>query len=650
MRFESLSIRAFFPSLILASLISIFILTGASLAAPPLLENENTEAVEESLPAVDPEKKEDVSAEDKLQFLQERISGEPAAEDQAVPESPAVEAEVPAEQKMEIIKSRIEPAPEKGEEAVEPVGDGPKATAEKKLEFLGKQAEAEVDEERPMHFLMRRVFGIVKREKSLEELIEEADALKHLRSYTGQGIYEADKEELFEVDHPVSRYAGRREMKGIILAVRKELEARGYSRSGPHIGKRRLGDGLRITNSFFETDIREAVNTLAEQTKIPIMMDDTVQGTVTLTFEKKPFHDVMNMLLLPGGFSYRVFDDHILVGFPQADSPAFNLLSSTKVIHPVYMKPGEISQLLNEAYGKFVKTSDVNNSIVITATPNLMKRISADIAVIDKKPSQIMIKAVIADLTETAKQTLGFDWWESLDVAILTEADEKVTMLGKSTKGFVFSLLEPSGRNTNVTSPTIDPDGIDQSEALIANLHALVETGEARVWATPRVATIDGKKASINISSDEIFSILSGPEDFLQVSTKELKAEIKLEITPRVSENGEIYLAIDKAEVGTISKTGERDAEGDLFPVLTKRSVTTSVVVENRRTIVIGGLLEKQYDEDTKSLPGLSEIPVLNTTAFGTEKKSSRVRDLMIFITPTILEELTPGDEKETFL
>jgi len=164
------------------------------------------------------------------------------------------------------------------------------------------------------------------------------------------------------------------------------------------------------------------------------------------------------------------------------------------------------------------------------------------------------------------------------------------------------------------------------------------------------VVTVDGKKAVINISSEQIFSIVSGPENYLQVTTKEMTSGVILEITPRVSVNGEICLTIHKAEVGTISKSGETGATGKQLPVLTRRSVSTTVVVKNQETIVIGGLLEKQSDGARKSIPGLDNVPGLNNTVFGMESKNRQERDLMIFITPIILNENIPDMEKEDYL
>jgi len=487
--------------------------------------------------------------------------------------------------------------------------------------------------EKQLNFLIKRLFGVPDEEP--DEFPIKGDVLKYLKTYTGQGAYGIDKDKLFPVDQAVSGIAKRNERKQILLAIRAELVRRGYRRRDlKKVAIRGLGDGVRVNNIFYETDIREALNEISEQTNISIIIDDTVQGTINIKFENTPLDEALKKLLLPGGFSFREMDGYYLVGFPQTGNPTFKHLSKTKLIRPVYMKPGEIANLLSDDYKPFIKVNDNNNIIVITSPPGISRRICDDIAVIDSKPGQIMLKAFIVDLTSSAKRVLGFDWWPSLEAGVRI-GGEKLDLSASLESGFKFSLKHPADLLTN---------------NFAVKFHALVESGDAKVWATPRVVTVDGKKAVINISSEQIFSIVSGPENYLQVTTKEMTSGVILEITPRVSVNGEICLTIHKAEVGTISKSGETGATGKQLPVLTRRSVSTTVVVKNQETIVIGGLLEKQSDGARKSIPGLDNVPGLNNTVFGMESKNRQERDLMIFITPIIVNENIPDMEKEDYL
>lgn len=478
------------------------------------------------------------------------------------------------------------------------------------------------------NFLMKRMLGLLRGDG--KEHSGQKGAFEYLKSYRGQGLYTEDGT-LFPIDKTGARVMEQEEKRKILLAVRSELAERGYRHGSSKSYVRGIGDGRRVTNIFYEVDIREALNEISEQTGVTIIADDTVQGMVNVKFENTPLERAMEMLMLSGGFTFKEMNGHYLVGFPQTDSNSFKYLSRTKLIRPVYMKPSEIASLLSDAYEPFVKVNNDNNTIVITASPRMMDRICADITVIDQKPAQIMLEALITDLTTEAKQNLGFDWWSTLDGTAMDMGTriggEKVNLTSSLGTGFRFFMDHP--------------DDLAKNNFAI-NLHALVENGDAKIWATPRVVTVNGKKASITITSEQIFSIVAGPANYLQVETKELTAGVMLNITPQVASNGEICLTIHKAEVGTISKTGETGATGEKLPILTKRSVSTTVVVKNGETIVIGGLLEKRYEDKDRNLPGVSIL--------GTAEKKNKTRDLVIFITSSILKEPFTDIEKEDYL
>jgi type II secretory pathway component GspD/PulD (secretin) len=172
------------------------------------------------------------------------------------------------------------------------------------------------------------------------------------------------------------------------------------------------------------------------------------------------------------------------------------------------------------------------------------------------------------------------------------------------------------------------------------------DTGEARVWATPSIVATDGKLALIDITTEQIIPIVSGPKDFLQVTTKNYNSGVGMKIVPRISLNGEINLDIQQIQVSTISFTGERQSTGDRLPVLSRRTISTNVALKNQETLIIGGLLDVQHGEQEKSFPGMQGSGPL----MGTSKQTRETRDLVIFITPTLLQEHTDVKKIESFL
>jgi len=508
-----------------------------------------------------------------------------------------------------------------------------------------------------LDFLVGEMFGLSGHDlrankQQFDRKTRNPKKLRKLRNYRGQGLYHGQRGKQLELTSSIVAMAAASEHGTIIDAVKESLALRGYrKKEAGKLTQRSVLDGKRISNQFFETGLREALNEISEQTEINFLMDDTVQGSVTVKFAETPLDEALQMMFLPGGFSFTEVNGYILVGFPSADSPTFRHLSVTETIRPAYMKPSEILELLSSNLQGFVKVSDENNAIVVTAPRDLVNRVLMDIEVIDRKPTQIMLEVVITDLTETAKRELGVDWWSgdsSYTESAGTTFSDSQSMAPSDVSGFNWTKIKPGKIFTNPISST---QTMLMSETFNLNFKALVNSGHARVWATPRVVALDGKEATIQVTSNQTFNVVSGPSGSESVDTKDMTSGISLQITPRISVSNDISLNIAKAEVGTIARTGElQTGMPERLPVLTKRSISTSVAVKNRETLVIGGLIDKQFVESKKNIPGLEGIPGVSDTVLGSGTRSMEERDLVIFILPTIIEESDLADSKETFL
>ncbi len=143
---------------------------------------------------------------------------------------------------------------------------------------------------------------------------------------------------------------------------------------------------------------------------------------------------------------------------------------------------------------------------------------------------------------------------------------------------------------------------------------------------------MDGEDAEINLNLEQYISITSGPVSYPYSSVQTIKAGISLHIVPFISEDNEIMIKIKPAEVSDFVGIGT----GDL-PLINKRSVTTSVMVKNAETIVIGGLLRKRDVNRISRVPVLGYIPVLNVF-FSKIEKVTEDSEVLILITPRILQ------------
>jgi|GEM_PF-219542 len=376
---------------------------------------------------------------------------------------------------------------------------------------------------------------------------------------------------------------------------------------------------MLITNIFYETDIREVLRDISVQAEIPIVVDATVQGFVTLEVEDLPLEECLRRVLAPGGFTFKRMHGYYLVGAAYPDNPSFPLLSTTERIKPNYLKAAQVPTLLSTFYEPFLKIDEETNTIVVTASPEIIERIEEDLAEVDVPPKQVMIEALVTEFSKEAKRKLGLDWrvigsgpdYAFSLVSLLTDRADSTLMLALTRTGAEYHRLRYD---------------------LWTTLQVLAEEGEVRVHANPRVVTLDGQAANIFLGKEEYYSIITGPVTYPYARLEMIKVGITLKIRPYVAGNGDITVEIEP-EVSNVAGTGVTE-----LPVVSKRSVSTKVRVKDGETITIGGLLQKSERETVVKIPLLGDIPFLGYL-FRTTRTVVDETEAVVFITPHILRD-----------
>lgn len=374
-----------------------------------------------------------------------------------------------------------------------------------------------------------------------------------------------------------------------------------------------------VSNIFFETDIRQVLTDISQQTGIPIIPDNTVQGLVTYEAIDVPLEEALLAVLTPLGFSYRWTGTYYLVGTASPDQPSFVALSETRVYKPNYLKVTEVKDLLSSFYEPYISLSKEVNTMTVTGSPQLLARFEEDVAKIDCPPGQVMIEALIMEISHEVLVKMGIDW-------------SAIGTAGKQALSVVTD-------HTNVLDKSL---GIDYTETdfkigkyrfdLTATLEALVQTGDADIRANPSISTLDGQKATIDIGREEWFELITtGYMGYQYANLQSIKSGIILNITPYIAEGGEITVKIEPE----VSDVTSRGATG--YPVISKRSVSTTVRVRDGETITIGGLAFHSKTVIRKKIPLLGSIPFLGYI-FRYNQEEKEQREVVVFITPHILE------------
>lgn len=313
-------------------------------------------------------------------------------------------------------------------------------------------------------------------------------------------------------------------------------------------------------------------------------------------------------------------------------------------------KPGGPAQPLKmaEFTGDIAITPDTDtNSLIILASPADYKNLTKVIRQLDRRPKQVFVEAMIVEVSINDALDLGTKWR-----ATAKEGDSPIAIGGVGTvdsttmsdvlQGMAgFSM---GGLANFVTIPVTLPDGTTQdlTSPGFSALFSLAEFEDVvDVLSTPHILTSNNSEAEIIVgenvpflSSIERESTTTNQPILQSIERKDVG--ITLRITPQISEKEYVKLDIYQ-EISSVDPTTQTGGIEASDIITTKRSASTTVVVQDRQTVVIGGLIQEREVVNTSKVPLLGDIPILGWL-FKSKKKSKKKTNLIIYLTPTIVD------------
>jgi len=365
-----------------------------------------------------------------------------------------------------------------------------------------------------------------------------------------------------------------------------------------------------ITNVFVDTDIRQILLTIAVQAEVNILTDETVEGYVTIDLKDVPLEKALEMILAPGGYTYVWREDYYLVGSPSPLNPAFQKLSKTEEIQLNHIEAGSVSRLLSDFFRPYVKVDTERNVLLVSGPSEVIARIKEDVEKIDQPRRQVIIEALVTEVSKEKGKEFGVDWgWNWIPSQIAPE-----------------SQIEGIG----VTNLQIGYTSMVVGQ-IFTSLKALVREGKAEIKATPKIFALDGEEAEINVDREEYYVILAGPPEAPYRRFETITVGVNLRILPRIAGEDEVIMSITP-QVSDVIQRGETE-----FPVVSRRRVQTTVRVKDGQTVIIGGLLQNIRRHLISGVPFLRKIPIIGLL-FSNETTSEHETELIIFITPRIVD------------
>ena len=377
-----------------------------------------------------------------------------------------------------------------------------------------------------------------------------------------------------------------------------------------------------VSDIFTETDIREAIQSLASQAGVTIVLDDTARGEVTCTIENERFETALKRILLPLGLVYAKEDNLYLIGTNDPTSNLFSHIAEKIEYRPGHLSAQELTALLPPRQAQFVRLVEKRNLVVIEAPHDIAQSIHAQLMSADQPIPQIMIEAVICVTSPEKGLQFGIDWNHVVKVDGLDAFN--VGLTGLSFTGAVSSYGAGNA--------------FDDFAVTSAFIKLLAKEGYVTIRAAPRVMAKDGEKAEISIARDTFFSIQQANNQFLfNQNIQKVESGISLNLTPSIR-GDTIQIQIEKAEVSEDVRSidPQQQLNNNPYPIINRRNVATTVQVKDRQTIVIGGLVARQSVDRHSQVPVLGDIPILGAL-FRKVEKQDQDAEVAIFLSPQIV-------------
>lgn len=467
--------------------------------------------------------------------------------------------------------------------------------------------------------------------------------------------------------------------------------ATGQNISGRDVVREERGTYLVFRNA----DIRDALTLIAEEYDLNIVMSEDVTGRVNLRLKGASLHNTLDAILISRGLDYEIRDNIIRVAGAEVIESEREKRLTRRELEPLVsevvvlqyldandLKPtiekmltsrGTVSVLERRTYKGFqfgtqqsqqavsqsttrgvvmpstsgliraraegAETKPRSNTLLIVDVRSQVERIKGVIEEIDIPPRQVLIDAKVLEVNTESLEDLGLDFnnettfsasggtWNPLTTDL--NSGDSSTDINSN----IFTNIFPTSSDSGIHAVFSHLNGED----FTIILHALLQDRRNKVLSAPKILTIENQEAAILVG--EQFPIFEANVTDQGTTTETLSffqpIGISLQVIAQITPQKDVIMIIHP----TVSSLGETvtGTTGLTQPRINVREADTRVLIRSGETLVIGGLLADTVDERYWKLPILGHLPLLGRF-FTRRQVSTSQRNLLIFITPTVVE------------
>ena len=297
-----------------------------------------------------------------------------------------------------------------------------------------------------------------------------------------------------------------------------------------------------------------------------------------------------------------------------------------------------------------IEADEGTNSLIITADTDEMAALEAVIARLDIRRAQVLIEAIIVEMTVTEGQDLGLQWLFANDNGVygsnITTDEARRQSLGQLGGALVpddgsenIGSREVAASLATIPGTTLGWGVVDESLTMTVILNALESQGNNNILSTPSLLTLDNEEAYITVGSEVPFvtgsytntGVGNGASNPFQTIERE-SVGVTLKVTPQINEGNAVVMDIVQ-EVSTLAPSL---IASDL--ITNERKIETMVLANDGNIVVLGGLVSDEIQDDSQGVPVLSSIPLVGRL-FRSDSVKVTKQNLLVFIRPTIIRD-----------
>ncbi|WP_036221665.1 type II secretion system protein GspD [Mesoaciditoga lauensis] len=354
-----------------------------------------------------------------------------------------------------------------------------------------------------------------------------------------------------------------------------------------------------VSISFFQEPLVQALNDLATQENITILTDSTIGGFITLDLEDVPLSEVLNLMLLPGGYSWKEIKPGVyFVGSANPSSNSFFQLASMSSYHLQYVKSSTLLDLLPAVMKPYVFTSTDSPYLVLVGAPEDVKEnILSTIKKIDVPKKEALFQVNVVEVDESYLRKLGMD--------------------------LQWSNSSSATKNTlNVLKMAINLVYNGNGMSILSNIRSQASNGQAKILASPKIRIVSGNNGKVDVSTTRNYSYTDSSGKLVVSS---VKVGVSISLTPTISSSGDVSVNMSETVSGALENSGT-------VPDTMSNTLSTVFDTQVGKTVAVGGVDFSTYEKSISKVPLLGDIPIIGYF-FSQEKMKKVKKEIIVFIT-----------------